>query len=176
MTQLETAGCALLTFYTHLRSKKVPTMVFALLVHLLSMPLGKIWTNHNMIRGTLLSLCAKALNCKSCHMSLNQNFIVGSLWRSFHINKDHGETTLLEPIDYIHVTKAYCKICETQKAFFRGGSANIPLIQRSSLQSVMKSPHFMWHLLIKRRICSVVKVDKLSRYSPLIPFCLKVSL
>lgn len=48
------------------------------------------------------------------------------------------------------------------------------LIRRSSLQSVMKSPHFMWHILINRSICSVVNVDMLSRYSPLIPFSLKI--
>lgn len=48
------------------------------------------------------------------------------------------------------------------------------LIRLSSLQSVMKSPHFMWHRLIKRRICSVVNIDRLSKYSPLTPFSLKI--
>lgn len=50
------------------------------------------------------------------------------------------------------------------------------LICRSSLHRVIKSPHFMWHRLINRKICSVVNVDKLSKYSPLIPFSLKTGL
>nr|ACN26292.1 unknown [Zea mays] len=44
------------------------------------------------------------------------------------------------------------------------------LMRLNSLHSVIKSPHFIWHRLIKRRICSVVNMDKLSRYSPLTPF------
>ena len=48
------------------------------------------------------------------------------------------------------------------------------LILLSSLHSVMKSPHFMWQRRINRRICSVVNMDILSRYSPLTPFSLKV--
>ncbi len=47
-------------------------------------------------------------------------------------------------------------------------------IRLSSLQSVMKSPHFIWHRRINRRICSVVNMDMPSRYSPLTPFSLKI--
>lgn len=48
------------------------------------------------------------------------------------------------------------------------------LILRSSLQRVIKSPHFMWQRRMNRRICSVVNMDIPSRYSPLTPFSLKV--
>lgn len=56
-----------------------------------------------------------------------------------------------------------------------GKESKVPFIRRSSLQRVMKSPHFMWHRLINRRICSVVKIDMLSKYSPLMPFSLNIS-
>ena len=48
------------------------------------------------------------------------------------------------------------------------------MILLSSLQSVIKSPHFMWQRRMNRRICSVVNMDIPSKYSPLTPFSLKV--
>lgn len=49
-----------------------------------------------------------------------------------------------------------------------------PFIRLNSLQSVMKSPHFMWQRLINLSICSVVNMDIPSKYSPLTPFSLKI--
>lgn len=55
-------------------------------------------------------------------------------------------------------------------------SRHATFTRRSSLHSVMKSPHFIWQRLMNLRICSVVNVDILSKYSPLIWLRLNTSL